>query len=83
MSLFKKQLYLGDLVSNDWDGGIQIYEFPGSNLYDRPWAPSCRFPKNEVAVILQLDAKHLASVKILTQNGVIGWVNKNFLILID
>lgn len=79
----KTQVYLGDLVSNDWDGGIQMYEFPENSNYNRPWMPTSRFDSTVFAIIIEHDVKYLKSVKILTQDGQIGWVNQNFLILIN
>ncbi len=79
----KTQVYLGDLVSNDWDGGIQMYEFPENSIYNRPSMPIMRFGSTKFGIIIEHDAKYLKSVKILTQDGQTGWVNQNFLILIN
>ena len=79
----KTELYLGDLVSNDWDGGIQIYEFPENSIYNRPYTPTSRFDSTKFGIIIEHDVKYLKSVKILTQDGQIGWVNRNFLTLIN
>lgn len=71
---------VGDLIMCDWDYGNQVYE---RYEFNRSKNPIFRIGYGKLCLVLEVgDINTLPGVKVLTDDGKIGWTNWKMYVLV-